>query len=206
MGGRSAGVCARTLRWQRQRQRRRCARGLRNVTRGGYWSSGTPCGDANGNDGCIAAGADLAAAQAYCCTDPLCAGFSWGVASVPGGCYKFSQTCYEANAAYDGYWKPGFVPPPPPFARTLATTYSAYGSHAIVVVATWCRVGVNATVAIDWRGLGLDASAAVVTAPAIAGVQPAAGPLSVVDGAVNVYLAGDSGGILLDIRVGSQPE
>lgn len=167
-----------------------------NVTIGGYFSSGSPCGSPNGNDGCISADADLSAAQAHCCADPACAGFSWG---GPGnGCYKFSQTCYESDAAYDGYWKPGFVPPPPPAAPTLATVYTAYGSHAIVAIATWCIAPLNATVHFDWAGLGLNETSVIVTAPAIASVQAASGPFEVdASGSITVPLEASTGIILL---------
>ena len=170
-----------------------------NTTKGGYYSSGTPCGSPNGNDGCIASGTDLVSAQAHCCADPACAGFSWGVGGS-GGCYKYSQTCYEADASYDGYWKPGFVPPPPAPAPTEATVYSAFGSHAIIVVATWCAApSTNATLSIDWPGLGLDPASVRVVAPAIASVQAAAGPFLVgSDGSVTVALDA-SAGIILQI-------
>jgi hypothetical protein len=56
----------------------------------------------------------------------------------------------------------------------LATTWSSFGSHAVVAVATWCPAEVNATLAVDWAALGLDAATATVTLPAIAGVQDAA--------------------------------
>jgi len=169
-----------------------------NITRGGYWSSGSPCGSPNGNDGCLDPGTDLAGAQAHCCDDPLCAGFSFAKIPNGGGCYKYSQTCYENDESYDGFWKPGFVPPPPPPARTLATTFTAFGSHAIIVIATWCSAPGNATLAIDWSGLGLDPHTATINAPAVAGVQPAVGPFAIQgDGSISVALGGISGGIIL---------
>jgi hypothetical protein len=172
-----------------------------NVTVGGYFESGTPCGSPNGNDGCIASGTDLAAAQAHCCADQFCAGFSWG--GVGSGCYKYTQTCYEEDAAYDGYWKPGFIPPPPLPAPTQATVYTAFGSHAIIAVATWCESALNVTLSIDWAALGLDSSNAVIVAPAISDLQAASGPFSV-DGTGAVTVPVDaSAGIILQISLGT---
>lgn len=173
-----------------------------NVTTGAYYASGTPCGSPNGNDGCIAAGTDLAAAQAHCCADSTCAGFSWG--GIGSGCYKYTQTCLTTDPANDGYWKPGFVPPPPPVAPTQATTYSAFGSHAIVVVATWCAGAdaTNATLTFDWAGLGLSPGSAIVVAPAIAGVQVAAGPFTVDAGGAVTVAIGASSGVILQITAG----
>jgi len=55
----------------------------------------------------------------------------------------------------------------------LATTYFVHGSHALVVLGSWCAEDTDVTLSIDWDRLGLTQSNVVVTAPAVDGLQPA---------------------------------
>jgi hypothetical protein len=55
----------------------------------------------------------------------------------------------------------------------LATTFTKPGK-ALVALASWEKAPVDVTLSIDWKGLGLDASRARFTAPAIEGFQTAA--------------------------------
>merc|ERR1711990_691392 len=49
--------------------------------------------------------------EEFCCNDPVCAGFSYDPAAK-SGCYKKNINCgLVSNPAYNGYNKPGFVPP-----------------------------------------------------------------------------------------------
>jgi hypothetical protein len=83
-----------------------------------------------------------------------------------------------AGSRMKGWW----VPDPP--VRTdrpgvLATTYlkpaGPRGSgRALVALASWEKEPVEVALAIDWKALGLDASRARLTAPAIEAFQPAA--------------------------------
>ena len=149
------------------------------VTRNSYFD-GAPCGAPAGNEACFGDGTPdgrlaLADAQARCCADPLCSGMSFNP-SVESGCWKRSNSCLVGASGVDGYQKPGFVPAPAPGATaTHATVFSAFGSHAVVAVATWCPAGQAATLVIDYVALGLDPARLNVTAPAIDGVQGAAG-------------------------------
>jgi alpha-N-acetylgalactosaminidase len=67
-------------------------------TSGGYYEA---CGGADGNLGSFA-GLKLADAQAACCADAACAGFSFDAASG-GGYYKSNAACGEVSSStYDG--------------------------------------------------------------------------------------------------------
>ena len=165
-----------------------------NVTTNGYYD-GDPCGQPAGNVGCFSA-LSVDAAKASCCENPLCAGFS----TVPNGngtfngCYKRSQSCFRSAQGDAGYYKPGFVPPPDPNSAVLATTYSAFGRYAIIVLASYCPGSSTSTLALDWVALGLNQATVTMTAPAIAGVQSAA---SFPDPAGPYSLPGDGGIILV---------
>ena len=145
-----------------------------NITQNGYYD-GDPCGQPEGNVGCFNS-ETISAAEASCCGNPLCAGFSL----VPNGdgtysgCYKRSKSCYRSSQGDLGYNKPNFVPPPNPDSAVVATTYSAFGRFAVIVIASYCPGVSTTTLGIDWVALGLNASAVNMTAPAIAGVQAAA--------------------------------
>ena len=139
-----------------------------NVTLDGYYD-GSPCGAPEGNLRCFS-DLSLAAAQAECCNNTSCGGFSFA-AATGAGCFKNAHGCFVPSATYHGYNKPGFVPVGG--GAVLAATFSAYRSHAVVVVASWCTQATAATLSIDWAALGLDAARVNITAPAISGVQPA---------------------------------
>ena len=168
------------------------------VTRDSYYD-GEPCGQPAGNELCFGDGTEtgrltLAEAQAKCCNDTVCAGFSF-VSAGQNGCFKRSNSCLVGASGVDGYQKPGFVPAPTPGASaTHATVFSAFASHAIVAVATWCPAGQHATLDIDYEALGLDPARLNVTAPAIAGVQSAAsfpnaeGPFALPGGGIVLLL------------------
>ncbi len=77
-----------------------------NETQGGYLDS-LPVG--SGGADCFV-GLTPAAAQAACCQDPACAGFS--IDAQGAGCYKPNTAAgLVSNAAYTGYFKPGGAAP-----------------------------------------------------------------------------------------------
>ena len=168
------------------------------ATKDSYFD-GAPCGSPAGNEACFGDGAPigrlaLADAQARCCADALCGGFSYEP-SGQNGCFKRSNSCLVSSAGIDGYQKPGFAPAPAPGATaTHATVFSKLGSHAIIAVATWCPAGQSATLSLDYAALGLDPARLNVTAPAIAGVQEAAsfasaeGPFALKGGGIVLLL------------------
>ena len=84
---------------------------------------------------------------------------------------------HEATALF-GWWEvdgtPAVVARTAANASVLATTWSSFGSHAVVAVATWGSAALSATLDVDWQALGLDESTASATLPAIEGVQAAA--------------------------------
>jgi len=82
-------------------------------------------------------------------------------------------------------------------AAVLASTYTAYRSHAIIAVASWCPQATAATLALDWAALGLDPATAAVTAPAIADVQAAGGPFDAHNLTFALPPSGQQGLILL---------
>jgi len=80
-----------------------------NQTQGGYLEA---CGGASGNIDCFS-GVSVTAAQDNCCNNSECAGFSYNPTDR-SGCYKKNTDCgFVTNAAYTGYYKPGFKPPTP---------------------------------------------------------------------------------------------
>ena len=68
----------------------------------------------------------------------------------------------------------------------VATVFTAYSSHAILVLASWCTANATARLAVDWPSLGF--SRPHVSAPAIAGVQPASAAVDI--GALQVPPSG----------------
>ncbi|MBX7053487.1 MAG: hypothetical protein K1X36_00900 [Pyrinomonadaceae bacterium] len=71
-----------------------------------------------------------------------------------------------------GYWSPNcMVRTNDP--KVLSTVYWKKGS-ALVSIASWAESDTDVQLEIDWRGLGIDASRATITAPEIAGFQSAA--------------------------------
>ncbi len=147
------------------------------ITTNGYYD-GLPCGQPEGNLACFT-GLTLTAVEEQCCNNTaLCAGFSFDKTDG-SGCFKNAKGCFVSSST-EGYEKPGFVPPTS--GRALATTYSTYGSHAIIAIASWCTHAGAVTLAVDLASLGLDASRLSITAPAIAGVQEASGPYASAEG------------------------
>jgi hypothetical protein len=61
---------------------------------------------------------------------------------------------------------------PPYHSSVRATVYTAYGSHALVSIASFCPSNEPVTLSLDWDGLGLNAAQVTVAAPAVPGVQP----------------------------------
>ncbi len=85
--------------------------------------------------------------------------------------------------------------PDPEHSQVLATVFVAYGSHAVVALASFCPSATTATFPdIDWAAMGLDAATTQVSAPAIAGVQM---PETFPDAAGPYNLPGDGGMLLL---------
>ena len=54
------------------------------------------------------------------------------------------------------------------------TTYVGFGSHAVVVAASWCDKIAVVQLKVDWKALGLDPASVRVTQLEVDGVQPAA--------------------------------
>lgn len=83
------------------------------------------------------------------------------------------------------------------------TTYVAFGSHAVIVLASWCGgdAADPAVLTVDWPSLGMNASSAVVTAPAIPSVQSAAGPFDA--NAIRVPFVAAGGIILVVTNTGA---
>ena len=147
-----------------------------NVTNGSYPSGANEqCLQPDGPfPGCWASSYDLPTVQAACCANAGCAGFSYETATGVGCCKASQDGTPSAQAGYDGYWKSGWIPPPEPTDCALASVYSAYGSHAIVFLASWCIKATNVTLSVDWVALGIEQVTAIVTLPNIDGVQTAA--------------------------------
>lgn len=167
------------------------------VAQGAYWgASNEECLPVQPGvrPGCYQ-GTELAAVKTACCADVACAGFSFSHAALNGdGCCKAEVYEKSMEPNYDGYRKPGWTPPTSFCnASVLATTWSSFGSHAVVAVATWCPSAVNVTLAVDWAALGLDAATASVTLPAIEGVQEAA----TLPGAGGPFEIPPNGGLLM---------
>lgn len=78
-----------------------------NQTNGGYLEA---CGGPDGDILCFS-GQTVAATQAQCCANAICAGFSYR-SSDGSGCLKKNSDCgFVQNAQYSGYYKPQFTPP-----------------------------------------------------------------------------------------------
>lgn len=58
------------------------------------------CGGASGNEDCTTAEkiGSLENAEAKCCADPLCAGFSWPKNGKGAMCFKLNQGCYTVRS------------------------------------------------------------------------------------------------------------
>jgi tetratricopeptide (TPR) repeat protein len=76
-----------------------------------------------------------------------------------------------ADSRMIGWWVPS-NPVKTGRADVLATAYVRDG-RTLVAVASWAKDRVDATLAIDWKALGLDPARAKMEAPAIAGFQDA---------------------------------
>ena len=61
-----------------------------------------------------------------------------------------------------------------PTATTSSPRRYVKPGRALVALASWARDPVDVRLAIDWHALGIDPARATITAPAIAGFQPAA--------------------------------
>jgi hypothetical protein len=70
-----------------------------------------------------------------------------------------------------GYWSPS-CPVRTGRADVPATVYAKDGA-ALVALASWAEADTEVRLAVDWRALGIDPDAATITAPGIAGFQPA---------------------------------
>jgi len=104
-----------------------------NKTNGGYLEA---CGGADGNLECFSNVA-LDAAQAYCCNNTACAGFSY-LPSDGSGCYKKNTDCgFVTNSAYTGYYKPNFIPPAPGPANITVTFADVGLSGSVAVRDIW---------------------------------------------------------------------
>ena len=78
-----------------------------NRTARGYFEA---CGGADGDLRAFA-GLSVAEAEAECCADAECAGFSYALDGSGAGYFKRDAACgFVASDGYDGYTKPGVVP------------------------------------------------------------------------------------------------
>jgi hypothetical protein len=94
----------------------------------------------------------------------------WG--GNPVGIWKLWDDFGIHEARMIGYWDPA-CPVKTDRQDVLATAYVRSGK-TLVSLASWAPDMVDCRLAIDWNGLGLDASKAHLFAPAIEGFQPAA--------------------------------
>lgn len=125
-----------------------------NLTRavGGYWEA---CGGASGNLGAFS-GLPLASAQAFCCGNTSCAGFSFACAdpacATGSGYYKRNVDCGFVNAdGLDGFAKPSALPVPPVVLLSVTPSTPLAADVARVIVAFRFEAGaVNRTT--DWVG------------------------------------------------------
>jgi hypothetical protein len=79
-------------------------------TTGGYYES---CGGSSGNVGSFS-DLTVAEAEAHCCSDSKCAGFSYAGGAKGSGYYKGNANCGFTKGNYEGYFKPSQVPPTGP--------------------------------------------------------------------------------------------
>jgi len=85
-----------------------------NVSNNGYWDS-SPAGSGGGD--CFV-GLSLTAAQAACCADAECAGFS--IDASGDGCRKANSAGpFTPSTTYAGYLKPAYAPPTGPADITI---------------------------------------------------------------------------------------
>lgn len=105
-----------------------------NVSKGSY----IDCG-ASGNIACFDH-RDLAGAEATCCGNPQCAGFSYSP-SGRSGCYKScNDGAVTTDPTYDGYFKPSFTPPTCEAVDiTVDLTASPFNGRTFAVRDIWAR-------------------------------------------------------------------
>jgi hypothetical protein len=132
-------------------------------------------------------------------------GMTYRNSAAASALWGFWDSARINETAAVGWWEddspvtvaPGTCPTSPD--GVLATAYVAYGSHAVVVLASYCTSGTAAHatgISLDFDALGIAASGAVVTAPAIPHVQGASGPFNAA--AIVVDLT-TTGGIILTV-------
>ena len=117
-------------------------------------------------------------AKAACCElKDQCVGFSYMATSAPKstGCFEKAKAGMIHSSGVIGYEKIGAPTGTCSLDDIKATTYVAFGVKALVVVASWSSANCTITLDIDWSALGLSAGSAKVSAPAVQGVQTAAG-------------------------------
>ena len=126
-----------------------------NLTRsaGGYWEA---CGGAEGNLGSFS-GLALASAQAVCCANASCAGFSFKCGDGPtcdtgSGYYKRNVDCGFVKAdGFDGFAKPSALPVVPAVSIAITPSTPLTSDPANVTVTWKFETGaVNQTT--DWVG------------------------------------------------------
>jgi hypothetical protein len=128
--------------------------GMCNLTRavGGYWEA---CGGASGNLGSFS-GLPLASAQAFCCGNSNCAGFSFActdqACAAGSGFYKGNVDCGFINVdGFYGFAKPSALPVPPVVRLSVTPSMPLAADVARVNVSFRFEAGaVNRTT--DWVG------------------------------------------------------
>ena len=129
--------------------------GVCNLTRaaGGYWEA---CGGAAGNLGSFS-GLAQASAQAFCCGNASCAGFSFKCGDGPtcdtgSGYYKRNVDCGFVNAGgFDGFAKPSALPVLP-VVSVAVTPSTPLNSDAVNVTVTWKFETGTVNKTTDWVG------------------------------------------------------
>ncbi len=87
---------------------------------------------------------------------------------------------------------------PPYHTSILVSVYTAFQSHALVSIASFCPTDESVTLVIDWDALGLDPASVTVSAPVVAGgVQPNGGLLP---NATGPFTITSGNGLLLQIQ------
>ena len=110
------------------------------ATTNGYYEA---CGGAAGDVGSFS-GLSRAQAQAACCSDLQCAGFSYvpdGGNSTGSGYYKGNLQCgFVQDAGVEGYAKPGQVPSPSGNAQDITINFADVNLvGAVTVYDIWAR-------------------------------------------------------------------
>ncbi len=97
--------------------------------------------------------------------------YPWSEEADPRPLWKFWDDAGMKGTEMIGYWSPA-CPVKSDTSKVLVTVYRKEKS-CIVSMASWAENDLNVRLTVDWNKLGIDPSAARITAPAIPNFQPA---------------------------------